>query len=340
MLVETQPEVGQYKIAITHATGWTELAADFLALEGVPHGELLFDFTHLSGNLTRVDPERLEHLPASFGFHPTDRLTEEIACIGYFQREGLLQGHTLKAKLPRPQTKVGAFLATMKVSQMLQKMSIEVDDAASVTEEGEDDTSRQNLIPLSYVGFEDGKPDFKMISRLRRQIEAALTLALEDDQDLANKSTSVVNEALDNMVDYSRGGLVAGLYYPRIGEVEISLINRHEGFGGDTPQEQLDRLLNVIEGATERTEGGGNGISELMDLTHRCLGTLRLSNGNASLYVAADGSMATSLDDTGIMIPGGRVTILLQLLPAAPMPTATARAMVELVRKTIFQNLN
>jgi hypothetical protein len=75
-----------------------------------------------------------------------------------------------------------------------------------------------------------------------------------------------------------------------------------------------------------------------MDLAHHHLGTLRLSNGNASLYVSADGSMTSVVDDTGIDIPGGRVTIVLQLLPARPLPSPTAQSMVDIVRRIISCN--
>src|SRR5262249_16648045 len=247
---------------------------------------IIFDFTHLSGNLT--SEKRFDYLPASFGFHPTDRLVEEVACISYFREQYILCPHQWHARLPSRATKIGAFLAHMHIGQVLRKMRFEIEEA-KVPETGHDDSSRKNLIPLTDITLHKEQPDFNQLMSLRQQIEQTFNLALHGDASLANRFTSVVNEAVDNLIQYAHGGWVAGLYYPHVGEVEISLVNRCGGFGGTTPQEQLDKLLTVIEGATERPEGGGHGIPELLDLTHTYLGTLRLSNGNASLYISADG---------------------------------------------------
>src|SRR5262249_39551743 len=142
-------------------------------------------------------------------------------------------------------------------------------------EDGRDDLSRMNLIPLTDIVLHGGQPDFNQLRNLRQGIERVFSLALEQSTSMANRFASIVNEAVSNLIEYAHGGWVAGLYYPHIGEVEISLINRHGGFGGRTPQEQLERLRAIVVGATERAEGGGHGITELMDLAHQYLGTLR-----------------------------------------------------------------
>lgn len=335
MLISPSYTNRYYIIAITNSTGWAELAADFTYLADFPAREILFDFTHLSGNLT--SEKRFDYLPGSFGFHPTDRLAEEVVCLGYFREQLILSPHRWRARLPSRATKVGAFLSGMRLGRVLRKMGLEVEET-KVSEIGQDDMSRRNLIPLTDILLYGGQPDFHQRKTLRQHIEQTFGLALNGNESLANHFASIVNEAVDNLIEYAHGGWVAGLYYPQVGEMEISLINRRRGFGGQTPQQQLDRLLTVIEGATERPHGGGHGISALMDLAHRYLGTLRLSNGNASLYVSADSSMTSVVDDAGIEIPGGRVTIVLQLLPSYPSTSPTAQSMVDIVRRIISRN--
>src|SRR5262245_33359508 len=105
MLITSDRSTGRYVIAITNTTGWAELAADFHYIMDVPRGEILFDFTHLSGNLTAE--KRPDYLPGNFGFHPTDRLAEEVACIGYFQEQLILRAHRWRSRLPSRSTKVG-----------------------------------------------------------------------------------------------------------------------------------------------------------------------------------------------------------------------------------------
>jgi anti-sigma regulatory factor (Ser/Thr protein kinase) len=332
MLIDSDRTTGRYVIAITNATGWAELAADLHYLMDLPPGEIFFDFTHLSGNLTAE--KRLDYLPGNFGFHPTDRLAEEVACIGYFREQLILHAHRWRSRLPSRSTKVGAFLSNMHVGRALRKMEVEVEEV-TVSENGHDDPSRKNLIPLTDIVLRGGQPDFNQLQSLRQHIEQVFSLALDQAQSMANRFASIVNEAVSNLIEYAHGGWVAGLYYPHVGEVEISLINRRGGFGGQTPQEQLERLLAVVEGATERPQGGGHGITELMDLAHQYFGTLRLSSGNASLYISPDDSMTSVVDDTGIDIPGGRVTIVLQLLPTDPLPNPIAQSMVDIVRRII-----
>lgn len=192
-----------------------------------------------------------------------------------------------------------------------------------------------NLIPLTDIVLHGEQPDFNQLQNLRQGIEWVFSLALDQSKSMASRFASIVNEAVSNLIEYAHGGWVAGLYYPHVGEVEISLINRRGGFGGRTPQEQLERLLVVVEGATERPQGGGHGITALMDLAHRYLGTLRLSSGNASLYISPDDSITSVVDDTGIDIPGGRVTIVLQLLPIDSSPSPISQSMVDIVRHII-----
>jgi hypothetical protein len=199
MLIAANHPNSRYIIAITNSTGWAELAADFHSLADSPPGAILFDFTHLSGNLS--SEKRFDYLPGSFGFHPTDRLAEEVACIGYFREQLILRLHPWCARLPNRTTKVGAFLSGMHVGRVLRKMGLEVEEA-KVSEIGRDDVSRLNLIPLTDIVLRGGNPDFTQLMHLRQRIEQTFGLALNGNASLANHFASIINEAVDNLIAY------------------------------------------------------------------------------------------------------------------------------------------
>src|SRR5205085_8688210 len=109
-------------------------------------------------------------------------------------------------------------------------MGLRVEDADPATAEiGWDDT-RENLIPLTAIDVIATGPDFEIVSKVHDRIASVFRRALPDETNLAEHFTSIVNEAVDNLIEYGDGGIMAGLYYPCVGEVEMSLVNRCGGF--------------------------------------------------------------------------------------------------------------
>jgi hypothetical protein len=111
--------------------------------------------------------------------------------------------------------------------------------------------------------------------------------------------------------------MIGGLYYPKSGEVEVTLANRSGSFGGRTPEEELEALIEACEGNTQRKHGGGTGIANLSRLALMGFGTLLLRNGHATLKLLPDGSIIATQDDTGLPLPGVHATLLLQFIPTA-----------------------
>jgi len=293
-----------------------ELAADLSYLEGVPAGVLTFDFTHMAAGLTQETREA--YLPGNFGFQPTISLLEIVSTIASFTERAAICPHHLAVVLPNKKSRVGRFLMDMGLPAILKKMKIDIGEANPANVElGRDDLTRKNLIPLTVVDtLFGGQPNFEVYEHILKRVETVFTEALPGEQSLINRFTGIVNEAIDNLVDYGQGGIIGGLCYPKIGEVEITMVNRYGGFGGTTPDEELEALIEACEGKTRRTNGGGIGIANLSRLAIVCFGTLLLRNGNATLRLLPDGSVSATTDKTGISTPGAYVTILLQLLPS------------------------
>lgn len=337
MLVNAEQSKQQgYVIAINNSSSCAELMSDFSYLEGKPNGSLIFDFRHVAGGLTQEYRE--EYLPGGFGYQPTQQLLEVVAAIANYTERSAVCPHQLRAILPNRKSKVGSFLYRMQLESILKKLGVYIEFAEPASPElGIDDQSRRNLIPLTIISISKGL-DFQQISRLRNRIEKVFDLALPNNIALANCFTSIVSEAVDNMIDYGDGGIIGGLYYPRIGEVEISLTNRYGKFGGSTPAEELEALIAACEGKSRRSKGGGNGINELSRLTTMCYGTLLLRNGNATLRLMPDGSIASTIDETGLPAPLASVTILLQLLPVTSVTeTETMVAFKSVLRESLEQ---
>lgn len=302
-----------YVIALNNASGSAELMSDFSYIEGFPRGVLTFDFTHMAAPLTQET--RDEYLPAGFGYQPTQQLLEVTCAIAAYTEQRALPPHELVARLPSGKSRTGRFLVDMHLPQLLGKMGLRIESAnPASTEMGRDD-ARENLIPLTSLGIGANGPDFSVLSKMHARIATVFQHALPDEVNVAERFTSIVNEAVDNLIEYGQGGIIGGLYYPRVGEVEISLINRCGGFGGTTPSEELKALVAAYEGQTRRSCGGGNGIAELSRLAITCFGTLVLRNGSATLRLPPDGSVASTTEETGFSTLGASVTILLQLLP-------------------------
>ncbi|MBA2277303.1 MAG: hypothetical protein H0W06_06025 [Chloroflexia bacterium] len=315
MLIQADHFNGCYRIALNNASDGAEVVSDLSYLCGATPKTLTFDFTHMAAPLTQEDRE--DYLPGSFGYQPTRQLTEVVAAIDAYAALVPIPAHRLTALLPDRQSRVGAFLADMQLSAVLAHIGLVVTFAGPANLElGNDDTTRQNLIRLtSIILASDGSPNFAQLQQTRSRIENVFSLALPSNVDLASSFTSITFEAVDNAIEYGGGGIIGGLYYPRAGEVEISLVNRCGGFGGRTPADELETLISAWEGSSHRGRGGGNGIAELSRLTAACFGTLLLRNGSATLQLLPDGSLTASVDETGLPTPGAAVTILLQLLP-------------------------
>jgi hypothetical protein len=313
MLILLDTQSRRYEIALNNASCGHELVSDLSYLAGVPPGTVSFDFRHMAAPLTQETRE--EYLPGNFGYQPTLHLLELVSVIGDFVERPALCPHTLVARLPRKDSRVGRFLADFRLPQILGALGLKLEFTdPSNAELGDDDPSRHNLIPMTIVRVSRGVPDFKVLKQIRDRVHTVFARALAQDADLAPCFTLVVSEAVDNLVAYGQGGIIGGLYYRRVGEVEITLCNRCGGFGGGTPDEQLDALVAACEKRC-RVGRGGNGIPQLSRLTLTCFGTLLLRNGNASVQFLPDGSVAATTDETGLSLPGASVTILLQLLP-------------------------
>jgi hypothetical protein len=313
MLVSLDRAGRTYHVAINNGTSYAELMADISYLGGVPSGVLLFDFTHMAVPLTKA---RLEiHLPGNLGYQPTQLLIEVVAAIAWCVTDKRTCQHRMVARLPNSNTRVGRFLADMHLQPVLTEMGLKVEYADPSMREAGNDDPRSNLIPLTMLRVEPKSNLVQRVTEIRKQVERVFQEALPRDHHRANRFTSIVSEAVDNMIDYGEGGFIGGLYYPRVGEVEITLANQANGFGGETPNEQLEVLVGVCEGQTQRAVGGGCGIAALFDLALRCFGTLLLRNGNASVHLGPDGSMVGTTKVTELPTLGASVTILLQLLP-------------------------
>jgi hypothetical protein len=314
MLVEINRSTKHYYIAVNNATGSAELQSDFSYLTDLEGGTVVFDLTHMGAPLTQE--RRAEYYPGGFGYQPTQLLLGVVTSMAsaHDQFKGV---HSLKAIVPGPESRVGRFLADMQLNQRLGDIGVIVSFAGPATTElGADDPTRQNLIPLTAMKVTAAGPDFKTVRELRDRIEGVFVQALHQKRPLANLFTQVVSEAVDNLVVYGHGGLIGGLYYPRVGEVEITLVNRRGGFGGVGSEEQLEALLKACEKSIRKQEGGGNGINELSALTASCFGTLVIRNGNAKLSLPPDGSVIGFTEETGFVVPGAAVTVLLQLIPS------------------------
>jgi len=313
MLILLDAQARRYEIALNNASCGHELVSDLSYLGKTPPGTLCFDFRHMAAPLTQETRE--EYLPGNFGYQPTLNLLEIVSVMSDFAQRLAPCPYTLVARLPRKDSRVGRFLGDFRLHQILEALGFRLEFAdPSNAELGDDDSGRHNLIPMTIVPLSGDIPDLAVLKQIRDRVQTVFAKALDQDSDLADRFTIVVSEAVDNLVTYGNGGLIGGLYYRRVGEVEITLCNRCGGFGGDTPESQLEALVVACE-KRRRVGRGGNGIPQLSELALTCFGTLLLRSGNASVQFLPDGSITARTDETGLSLPGASVTILLQLLP-------------------------
>jgi len=265
---------------------------------------------------------REEFTPGSMGYQPLRNLAEVVAELAAYTESTALFPHRIVAAVPDRRSAVGKFLHGIGLTSILDELNIEREGGIPASPEPAQyrDDDRHNIVPFTslIVGL-DGRltpQSLKKFNGLHSRIENAFAVALSDYPGLAVQFATAVMEAVDNMVEYGDGGIIAGLYYPRVGEVELTLVNRRGGFGGATPDEQMHALLAACEGATRRTSGGGNGIRELMRLTIHFFGSLVLRSGAAIVYATPNGDLLGRFSHTGFPANAASVTTMLQLLPS------------------------
>jgi hypothetical protein len=303
-----------YRIAVNNASNSAELVSDLSFLADAPPGVLTFDLSHMAAPLTLE--KRVEYRPGSFGYQPSQNLLEVTSVIVDYMGRSPFCPHQVQAILPARTSRVGQYLQTVGLPNLLAGLGLQVSEVNPPTVElGDDDVGRQNLIPLTRIVVTNGRPDFAAIAKVRQLIKKTFDRAVSDQPQLADIFTAVVSEAVDNLVEYGQGGLIGGLFYPRAGEVEITLVNRSGGFGGNNPDQELEALVTACEGKIARNSGG-NGIKGLRELTEACFGTVMFRNGSATLRFTPDGSLVAFTAETGLPSPGAYVTIVLQLLPS------------------------
>jgi len=321
MLIIADQTTHRYVIVLSEATSIVELVADFSYLADVPTGKLVFDFTHTASNLTLVSPGQhlIERLPGHFGFHPLDRTIEQLSFIGRLVEMPLLvcPSHKVSVVLPVPSSHLGQFFTQLGVLDLVRQWKVPFETKRIWEDEGaRDDDSRLVLIPLTDVRVDGaGAPDMSQMAKIRDKIVSVLFNAFNSGVDAPTWLSETIGDIAEGIASLVRGGLMAALYFPNTGYLELSMMNRSEGAMGTTPDEQLDALVNRLESTPPAFE-------QVHDRITRCYGTLQLSNGFASILLAPDGSFATMVERTGLPstgIPGPRATVVLQLPPKSPI---------------------
>jgi hypothetical protein len=320
MLILADQIAHLFVIALTEATSIAELVADFSYLANAPAGKLVFDFTHTASNLTLVSSGEhlVERLPGHFGFHPLDRTIEQLSFIGRLVEMPLLTccSHEVSVVLPASSSYLGQFFTQLGVFELVTgwKLAIETRDIWE-PEGARDDKARQVLIPLTDIRVNNaGSPDAAQMTEVRRRITGELFETF-DTVDAPTQLSETIGDIVEGIASLARGGLVASLYFPTTGYLELSVMNRTEGAMGAEPDEQLDALASELEAAHSAFE-------KVLEQVTRCYGTLQLYNGFASVLVSPDRSFTTVVERTGLPsvgVPGPRATVVLQLPPKSPI---------------------
>jgi len=310
MLVVADLPRGNYTIGVSESTGINELLSDMSYLIEAPTGHLVFDFTHTASNLTQAVAS--EHLPGHFGFHPLDRTIEQLSFVGRLAEMPLLTccQHKVSVVLPGLSSHLGQFFTQLGVFELMNKWKVPVETRDIWEPDGaRDDETRQVLIPLIDIRVNNASsPDAAQITEIRHRITGSLFATFED-VDAAAQISEMIGDIVKGIADLIRGGLLASLYFPTTGYLELSMMNRTEGAVGSTPDEQLDTLASQLETTAPA-------FQQVHDRVMRCYGTLQLCNGFASTLLAPDGSFATMVERNGlpsINVPGPRATVVLQM---------------------------
>lgn len=304
-----------YTIGINESTGISELLSDMSYLIEAPAGHLRLDFTHTAPNTTQAIASM--HLPGHFGFHPTDRTIEQLSFIGRLVEMPLLTccSHKVSVVLPASSSHLGQFFTQLGVFELMTKWNLPV-EARDIWEPkgARDDDTRHVLVPLTDIRVNSiGLPATAQMTEVRRRITGELFETF-DTVDAPTQLSEVIGDIVEGIAGLVRGGLVASLYFPTTGYLELSVMNRTEGAMGAEPDEQLDALVSKLEAASPAFE-------KVLEQVTRCYGTLQLYNGFASVLVSPD-AFTTVVERTGlssIAVPGTRATVVLQMPPKRPI---------------------
>jgi hypothetical protein len=306
-----------YIIALTEATSITELVADLSYLADAPPGRLVFDFTHTAPNLTQAIASI--HLPGHFGFHPLDRIIEQLSFVGRLVEMPLLAccSHKVSVVLPASSSHLGEFFTQLGVFELMDKWNVTVETRDVWESEGaRDDETRRVLVPLMDIRVDNiGLPSAAQIMEVQKGITDEFFETFDTVVDAPTQLSEAISDIAEGIACLVRGGLLASLYYPMTGDLELSMMNRTEGTVGTEPDEQLDALVSKLEVPPPS-------LVSALDQVARCYGTLQLFNGFASILVSPDGSFTTVVERTGLCcasVPGPRATVVLQLPPKSPI---------------------
>lgn len=311
MLATADFSTREYFIAVTEATSDAELMADLSYLANAPGGHLVFDFMHTAANLTQAVAS--EHIPGHFGFHALDRLIQQLSFIARLVEMPLWYGcsHEISVVFPATSSQLGSFLSDLGVFELIGQWDLVTPETKRVREHDgfRDDDTRRVLIPLTDIRLDGlGLPNTEQMAGIQDRISDCL-FDVFDLPDAAQEFTDTVIEVVDGIVGFVRGGLLASLYFPMTGYLELSVMNRTDGAMVATPETQLNALLRRLESMSTT-------VDKALHRVARHYGTIRLSNGSASVLIGSDGSLATRLEHGGlpsIGIPGPQVTAVLQL---------------------------
>jgi hypothetical protein len=317
MLVAADFVRREYIIGVSELTGMSELLADLSYLVEAPSGCLVFDFTHTAPNLTQAVAS--EHIPGQFGFHPLDRIAEQLSFIGRLVEMPLLApcSHKVSVVLPAASSHLGRFFVQLGVLDLISRwdgLSVETKEVWE-PESMRDDNSRRVLVPLTDILVDAaGDPASAQIETVQNIITDQMFDVFRGVDAPSHLSTSITGIA-EGIVGFVRGGLLTALYFPMTGYLELSITNRTEGTIGDDPDEQLDALIDRLDPAPSC-------ITEMLNQVARCYGTVQLCNGLASIFISPDGSFTTMVERTGLynaLTLGPRATVVFQIPPQSPI---------------------
>lgn len=317
MLVVADLPRRNYIIGINESSGISELLSDMSYLIGAPTGHLTLDFTHTASNTTQAIASM--HLPGHFGFHTLDRTIEQLSFVGRLVEMPLLAccSHKVSVVLPASSSYIGEFFTQLGVFELMDKWNVTVETRDVWESEGaRDDETRRVLVPLMDIRVDNiGLPAAAQIMEVQKGITDELFETFDTVEDAPTQLSEAISDIAEGIACLVRGGLLASLYFPVTGYLELSMMNRTEGTAGTEPDEQLDALVSKLEVPPPS-------LVRALDQVARCYGTLQLFSGFASILVSPDGSFTTLVERTGLCcasVPGPRATVVLQLPPKSPI---------------------